>query len=119
MPVIETQVEATEIKPIQFESQQDITDEELQKYLEELEEEEAKEQKLEEAKPSRPDTLNIRRMSIASRQPGSPGQTPLPRGLGSGDFAGYLELRVILLELNLIYINALFSYQGGGGQSKK
>ncbi|KAK6639918.1 hypothetical protein RUM43_008195 [Polyplax serrata] len=91
MPVIETQVEATEIKPIQFESQQDITDEELQKYLEELEEEEAKEQKLEEAKPSRPDTLNIRRTSLASRQPGSPGQTPLPRGSGSGDFAGVEE----------------------------
>lgn len=88
-------------EPIQFETQNDITDEDLQKYLEELEEEEeekedsseGKEEEIisnpneedseAESKPVRPGFLDLN--DTKTECIGSPGQTPLPKDVEQAD----------------------------------
>lgn len=86
-----------ELEPVQFQKELDITDEDLQKYLEELEEEEEekdedsqqgndneineKPNEIEnetEVKPVRPGFLDLNE-AAKSECLGSPGQTPLPK----------------------------------------
>lgn len=73
----ESETDTYEIQPIQFQSDNDITDEDLHRYLEELEEEEERNTAQAEVKPVRPDFLNLNDRNKPERS-GSPVQTPLP-----------------------------------------
>lgn len=71
------EIDNSPVEPIQFQNQIDITDEDLQKYLEELEEEEDRGSDT-EVKPVRPGFLHLNEGPEAEHA-GSPGLTPLPK----------------------------------------